>query len=323
MAGAGSENDHDPGITFLAGFSMADRSVGWQFFRSTGQGATLAFVLLVPNLPAQSGSTPARAGAIPPPGRALIVVGLPGDSEHETLFRETVKTWREWLTGPLKFPRDSVHILFGAGGDAELGREPATRESIRREVDKIRSTLAAEGRLWVLFLGHANLREGHAFFHLPGPDLSDDECAAMFTGIRCREQVFWITTAASGAFLPGLSAPGRIVITATMAGQETIETEFPHALAEVCRMEPRELDRDGDGTISVWEIFLRTTEAVDARFQKDQRAPTEHALLDDNGDRQGTERPEQGRRAAKAGETDDGTRARQTVIFRLGVDRSP
>jgi len=146
---------------------MADRSVGWQFFRSTGQGATLAFVLLVPNLPAQSGSTPARAGAIPPPGRALIVVGLPGDSEHETLFRETVKTWREWLTGPLKFPRDSVHILFGAGGDAELGREPATRESIRREVDKIRSTLAAEGRLWVLFLGHANLREGHAFFHLP------------------------------------------------------------------------------------------------------------------------------------------------------------
>ena len=61
----------------------------------------------------------------------------------------------------------------------------------------------AEGRLWVLFLGHANLREGHAFFHLPGPDLGDEECARMFAGIACREQVFWITTAASGVFLPG------------------------------------------------------------------------------------------------------------------------
>ena len=73
----------------------------------------------------------------------------------------------------------------------------------------------------------------------------------------------------------------------------------------------------------VWEVFLRTTEAVDSRFQKDQRAPTEHALLDDNGDRKGTERPEQSGRAPKAGEPGDGTLARQTVIFRIEVDRSP
>lgn len=302
---------------------MADRSPRPKFPTFTGQGAALALLLIVPNLSAQPGSSPVRTLAVPPPGRVLIVAGIPGDSEHETLFLETVKTWREWFIGPLKFPPDSVHILFGAGGHAELGRQPATRESIRREADEIRSALGAGGRLWVLFLGHANLREGHAYFHLPGSDLGDDESAAMFAGIPCREQVFWITTAASGAFLPGLSAPGRIVITATMAGQETNETEFPHALAEVCRMEPKDLDRDGDGTISVWEVFLRTTEVVDARFQKDQRAPTEHALLDDNGDRKGSERPEKGGRAAKTGATEDGTRARQTVIFRVGADHSP
>lgn len=300
---------------------MPDKSPGSQLLRSAGQAAVLALVLMVPDLPAQSGSSSIQT--ISPAGQVLIVVGLPGDSEHETLFRETVKTWREWLTGPLKFPRDSVHILFGADGDAELGREPATRESIRRKVDDIRGRLAAEGRLWVLFLGHANLRERHAFFHLSGPDLRDDECAALFAGISCREQVFWVTTASSGAFLPGLSAPGRIVITATMAGHETNETEFPHALAEVCRMELRDIDQDGDGRISVWEVFLRTTEAVDARFRKDQRASTEHALLDDNGDRKGSERPEPSGPAPKAGEQQDGTLARRTFIFRTGRDRSP
>ena len=183
---------------------MVDRSPGLRILRFVGQPAALALVLLVPQSPAQS--KPATQQAVSATSQALIVVGLPGDSEHETLFQETTKAWREWLTGPLKFPRDAVHVLFGTSENAELGSKPATRESMRREVQDIRSRLTAEGRLWVLFLGHANLREGHAFFHLPGPDLGDEECARMFAGIACREQVFWITTAASGVFLPGLSA---------------------------------------------------------------------------------------------------------------------
>ena len=84
----------------------------------------------------------------------------------------------------------------------------------------------------------------------------------------------------------------------------------------------RTLDQDGDGQVSVWELFLRTTEAVEARFEKDQRAPTEHALLDDNGDHRGTERPETGKLAPKDAGPKDGTLARQTVILRTGSDRS-
>ena len=104
-----------------------------------------------------------------------------------------------------------------------------------------------------------------------------------------------------------------------------MKPNFPTVLAEVCRMEPKDVDQDGDGRISVWEVFLRTTEAVDARFQKDRRSPTEHALLDDNGDRRGTERPANGGPPAKAGEREsgDGTLARRTVISKLGVDRPP
>lgn len=185
---------------------MVDRSPGLRVIGVVVRLAALALVLLVPQLRAQS--KPATELAVSAMSQALIVIGLPGDPEHEELFRETAKAWRSWLIGPLKFPRDAVHVLFGASENAELGSKPATRESIHREVDHIRSRLTAEGRLWVLFLGHANPREGHAYFHLPGPDLGDEECAAVFAGIPCRQQVFWITTAASGAFLPGLSAGG-------------------------------------------------------------------------------------------------------------------
>ncbi len=253
----------------------------------------------------------------PPPrgDRALIVVGLAGDSQHETLFRKTALAWRDWLTGPLKFPVADVRILFGAKGDPDLGARPATAAAIAEEAGTIRRSMTpAEAptkgsepkakddgpktkdqglsRLWVFFLGHANEREGHAFFHLSGPDLGDDDLGALFKGITCREQVFWMTTPGSGWFLAGLSAKGRIVITATTNEQEFNETEFPSALADAGRLALAELDADKDGKVSVWELFVRTGENVAARFEADMRTPTEHAWLDDDGDKQGSERPE-------------------------------
>jgi len=152
---------------------------------------------------------------------------------------------------------------------------------------------------------------------LPGPDLRDDECGALFRGITCQEQVFWITTAASGAFLPALSTPGRIVITATEGEQETNETEFPHALAEVGGREPSSLDEDHDGKVSVLEVYLQTIQLVETRYHADQRVATEHALLDDNGDHAGTEHPEITAHPPGAGKPPDGTLARQTVIQKV------
>ena len=276
----------------------------------------LGLLLLVPRSPAQT--EPVGEVSSPGPDRALIVVGLPGDAEHETLFRETVNAWRKWLTGPLRFPAGSVRILTAATESAEAGEKTATLESIRREVSEIRAKTTPAGRLWVLLLGHTNRREGHVYFHLPGQDLRDDEFGVLFQNIPCREQVFWITTAASGAFLPALSRPGRIVITATGSDQETNETEFPHVLAEVCGRAPRSLDQDRDGTVSVLDVFLQTIQVVEARYHADLRVATEHALLDDNGDHAGTEHPDITARPPEAGKPPDGTLARQTVIQKLG-----
>jgi hypothetical protein len=261
------------------------------------------------------------ADADPPaPGdRALIVVGLSGDDEHAGLFRETVKTWRHWLTDSLQFPADGVRVVFGAAGDPSLGAGPATRQAIAAEVETIRRGLAVDGRLWVFLLGHGNESGGHAFLHLPGPDLRDDELGQLFQDIHCREQVFWITNSASGWFLSPLSATGRIVITATTPDREPNETEFPVALADVVRRSLSELDQDGDGKISVWELFVAAARATMDRFAADERAPTEHALLDDNGDKLGTEPPDPATKPPaqeKSGgnESRDGTVAKTTFL---------
>ena len=113
------------------------------------------------------------------------------------------------------------------------------------------------------------------------------------------------------------------MITATTADHEINETEFPHALAEVCRMDARTLDQDGDGQVSG---LGGSSSALPRPWKHGSRrtnvSPTEHALLDDNGDHRGTERPETGKLAPKDAGPEDGTLARQTVILRTGSDRS-
>jgi hypothetical protein len=216
--------------------------------------------------------------------RALIVVGLPGDAEHETQFADTARQWRDWLANSLGF---EVTVLFGRSGQPTLAKDAATRATIESAAADLKKSLRAEDRLWVFFLGHGDYDGERASFHLPGRDLHAADLGKLFAGIPCKEQVFWMTHSASGWFLKLLSAKGRIVITATAADEEYNETEFPHALATaVAKLKVK----DGD-KVSILDLYRRTVAEVEARFAADKRVPTEHAQLDDNGDSIGTEEP--------------------------------
>ena len=141
----------------------------------------------------------------------------------------------------------------------------------------------------MIVLGHGHFDGRHSHLNIPGPDLDERAFGRLFEGLTAREQVFWITTSASGFFLKPLSAPGRIVITATEADQEVNETLFPLALADVLASPPDGIDRDKDGQISVFELYLAVVADVMKRYVDDEDLPTEHARLDDNGDGRGSE----------------------------------
>jgi hypothetical protein len=215
--------------------------------------------------------------------RALIIVGLPGDGDHEKLFADIAQQWRDWLSDSLDF---EVTVLFGRAGKPPLANAPATRAAIERAIADLKKSLRPDDRLWVFFLGHGDDDGERASLHLPGRDLHADDLAKQFAGIDCKEQVFWLTHAASNRFLKSLSAKGRIVIAAT-ADEEFNETEFPQALMTVIG----KLHADHGEQVSILELYRRTVAEVEARFAADKRVPTEHAQLDDNGDGSGTEQP--------------------------------
>jgi hypothetical protein len=245
----------------------------------------------------------------PGKSRALIVVGLPGDKEHERHFADTARHWRDWLTDSLGF---EVTVLFGRSGQTGLAKDAATRAAIEGTVADLKKTLQAEDRLWVQFLGHGDYDGERASFHLPGRDLQAGDLGKLFAGIPCKEQVFWLTHSASGWFIKPLSAKGRIVITATAADEEYNETEFPHALATVvAKLKAKDGER-----ISVLDLYRRTVAEVEARFAADKRVPTEHAQLDDNGDGVGTEEPITDEAGDKKPTADGQLAARTFLSFR-------
>ncbi len=74
---------------------------------------------------------------------------------------------------------------------------------------------------------------------------------------------------------------------------------------------PGGIDRDKDGKISVFELYLAVVANVMKRYVDDENLPTEHAKLDDNGDGHGSELqesylpPELGGRAGEAAGAED------------------
>jgi hypothetical protein len=125
-------------------------------------------------------------------------------------------------------------------------------------------------------------------------------------------------TSASGPFINELSGTNRVVITAAKSGFEYNFARFGDYLSAAINDLKADLDKD-DQT-SLLEAFLAAAAGVKEFYTSDGRLVTEHALIDDNGDRLGTPANWfQGLRAtknAKDGATPDGLRASQLALVR-------
>jgi hypothetical protein len=109
-----------------------------------------------------------------------------------------------------------------------------------------------------------------------------------------------------------------VVVTATKSGHEYNFARFGDYLSAAISDPQADLDKDEQ--TSLLEAFLLASSRVAEFYNRDGRLMTEHALLDDNGDKLGTPADWfQGVRAiksAKDGATVDGTRAAQWHLIR-------
>jgi hypothetical protein len=241
--------------------------------------------------------------------RVVVVSGLAGEPRFAGLFH----TWANTLV-------DAARTKFGVPESAIvwLAEDPAkapgkitaksTRDAIGAALAATAAKMSSREQLLLVFIGHGSAGELPRLA-LPGPDITSADLVKMLAPFGERDMGIVLAASASGDFIPALSGPRRVVITATKSGMEGNETRFPQHFVDAFAKDGA--DRDKDGRVSLLEAFAYSVAEVRREYEDDSRLLTEHALLDDDGDRAGS---------AKPGEA--GTDGRLARSFALGGVRA-
>ena len=202
----------------------------------------------------------------------LVITGVPGDEEHAQKFQRWAASFIDAAKKKDAVPDANVTLLAD---------KQATKAGVEKAFADLSARVKPADAVLVLLLGHGSFNGTQAAFNLPGPDLTVDEWTRLLARLPSRRVAFVDTTSSSGAFLPAVAAPGRVVITATKTGGERNETLFPEYF--VAAFGDPAADRDRNGHVSVAEAFEFAKTKVVQAFQQKGLLLTEHAVLDDGG----------------------------------------
>jgi hypothetical protein len=138
----------------------------------------------------------------------------------------------------------------------------------------------------VVLIGHGTDGPNGAQFNLPGPDLGPTDFQLATVAFPTQTLALVHTGSASGGFVQPLAGPNRVVITATRSVRETNATEFGQFFAEA--MSGGGSDLDHDNRVSLLEAFIYAKQEVARHYEEENEMQSEHAVLDDNGDGEGS-----------------------------------
>lgn len=255
--------------------------------------ASFVFILFI--------SASSLAQKIDPNKFAVIINGAGGEPAYAKQFAEWTTDLNTVLYERYGFDQSKIKVLSD---------KLATAEEVKRTFTSLKSQLDQNNVVFVFLIGHGSFDGKEAKFNLVGPDLSAAEYNQLLSALPTRRVVVFNMASASGEFVKSLSAKGRIVVTATRNGQETNATRFAGFF--IAALKATDGDTDQDGHTSVLEAFVYATRLTDDFYKRAGRLATEHALIDDNGDGVGREKPEAG----------EGLLARATYLDSLSIDEA-
>ena len=219
----------------------------------------------------------------------LIVVGLAGDPEHAKTFQKWGANMAE-ASARLGVPAERlVYLVDKPGEDGKGVTGAATREEIGKALERFAKEAGPDDLVLVTLIGHGTFSGGTARFNLPGPDMSAADFNGLLQKLPSKQIVFVNTSSSSGPFVEALSGPGRTIVTATRNGAEQYATLFGGFFVDALTSE--NADADKNKRVSVLEAFNYAKAEVARAYERQGLLATEHALLDDNGDKEGSQAP--------------------------------
>lgn len=242
----------------------------------------------------------------------VIISGLSGGPEYAERFDKWAGEMIDAVEHRFGVPPTSIFHLSErpTAGRAHLIAR-ATREEVERVFSDLAGRAAPDDVILVLLLGHGSAQGGEPRFNLPGPDLTARDVGRLLGKFPTQRLALVNAASASGDFIGEVSGKNRVIVTATRSGAEKNETVFGGYFVQAFAADGADVDKDG--RVSLLEAFEFARRETARHYETEHRIQTEHALLDDNGDAQGSREPE-----PVAG---DGSLARRFVLVGGSADR--
>lgn len=241
----------------------------------------------------------------------IFVMGAAGESKFEEPFLDSMAR----VKSAAQLSPAGLNIIH----KPEDGTQP--KEKLKILLDKLNQDSAVP--VWLIFVGHGTFDGIDAKFNLEGPDLESKELAEWVKDYQ-RPSVIVLGFSCSSPFLPLLSTPNRIVISATRSGYESNFSRFG---IYFCRSLTESLaDLDKDNQVSLLEAFLYASSTTRKFYEDEERLISEHSLIDDSGDQKGTPaewfKGLQPKQTPKGANDIDGFKAHQVMLIPDEFERS-
>ena len=218
---------------------------------------------------------------------AVIVVGLGGSAEYRDRFHAQAVALKSALTERHGIPAENIVYLGERPQDApNVIEDKSTKDNLFRVLGEVGARSQPLDRLLLVLIGHGTSDRDDTQFNLSGPDLTPSDLQTGLIPFPTQTLALIHTGSASGGFLASLSGPNRIIITATRTERERNFTEFPEFFVEAFTEEGADLNHDE--RLSLLEAFLYARQEVARLYEEQNEILTEHAMLDDNGDGEGS-----------------------------------
>ena len=223
--------------------------------------------------------------------RVLIVSGVAGEPRYADTFFKQATTMIDALKTRFGVPEsDIVYLAETPTRDAARIKGASTKENVERELSALGERSKSGDVLFVMLIGHGSGEDATTRFNVPGPDITAADFARVFDTIHGPVIAIVNAASASGGFIGTLSGPNRVIATATKSGMERNETRFATHFVQAYAGDVA--DADKDGRVSVLEAFEYARREVARAYESANHLLTEHAQLDDNGDKKGTAAPD-------------------------------
>jgi hypothetical protein len=237
--------------------------------------------------------------------QVLIVSGLGGDAAFHRAFMDQAGR----LAGALRergklAPQDVVWLGEDSTAASALYGGISTKVGIEKALRAFAARAQNGGQLVVILIGHGAGEGAESRLSIPGPDVTAAEFQKLLGAFAMQRVAFVDLSSASGDMVETLSAANRVVITATRTALERNESLFSKFFVDAFSKDVA--DTDKDGRVSLLEAFRYASAETRRSYETASKLLTEHAQLDDNGDKAATAEP--------TGKSGDGMLARRFFV---------